>query len=174
MADSDDYFTERGWRFPAEIDPPEETWYSYPIGDNQIKDQKWEGHVDMAHQYADESVVFRAKLEDAGFGPDDIQYAFCRAAVIIDGDRYEALQGADETTNQVRDPEYVVAVAESRALKRAVKKALNIIPADEDTAAADRTEPTNPVEPQNAEEAMDAVDIDPQNQSVDIDTGGEW
>jgi hypothetical protein len=169
----DDYFVERGWRFPASVDPPEETWYSYPIGDNRIEDQKWEGHVDMAHQFADDSVEFESELMDAGFDPDGIQYAFARAAVVIDGERFEALQGADETTNQVRDPEYVLAVAESRALKRAVKKGLNIIPADEDTAAADPSEPTD-TKPQTPQESMEAVDIDPSSQSVNVGDGGEW
>lgn len=121
----------KGRRYPADVEPLQQHTYRYKIGDNQVEDLGWQGHMKVAHDAgmtSREIDVIDSGLDDAG-----LRYAVVKATVVIGDDRFEAIQAADEATNQVRDPEYVWAVASSRAFKRAVKMALNVYPVDADS-----------------------------------------
>lgn len=116
-----------GWLFPDDLDVDESDFYRMKFGDTERYDLDWNSHVDLAHQRGLEQVD--ARIHDSGVDGDGVRYAAVRAEVVVEGEAFAALGGADETSQQVRDPEHVWSVAESRALKRAVKKALNIRPA---------------------------------------------
>lgn len=170
----------RGWRFPADLEVPgDDQWYRIKFGDNVVKGFSWPAHVDLLHQRDVRSI--ETEVVDSGFSPDGIQYAAVKATVVMDdGHSFSSLQAADETTNQVRDPEYVWSVAESRALKRAVKKALNIVPVDEGTTqsvdeeagSTGRTPPTPPAMQEDEEDEPESesnVEIHPEPADDDLD-----
>lgn len=122
--------TFKGRQYPEGVEPLEAHTYRYQIGGNTVEDLGWQGHMKIAHEHGMTSREI--DVLDSGVDADGIRYAVVKATVVIDGDkRFDAIQAADETTNQVRDPEYVWAVASSRAFKRAVKMALNVYPEDE-------------------------------------------
>lgn len=129
-----------GWRFPPGVKVPDDSdWYRISFGSNTARGWSWAAHVDQLHEFH-EDVSIETEVVDSGFSPESrgksVQYAAVKATVEVDGARFSSLQAADETTQQVRDPEFVFAVAESRALKRAIKKALNIKPATKETTKA--------------------------------------
>lgn len=130
---SDETQTVKGWLFPEGIDVPEEPWYRFTLGDTTVEDMNWSGHIDVAHQVGldqlDTEVVASGVV-------DGLLYAAVKVTAVIDGQRFSSIGGADVASNQVKDPEHVFSVAESRAIKRAVKRALNIRAADEVTARA--------------------------------------
>lgn len=120
----------KGREYPDDVEPVEAHTYRYKIGGNTVEDLGWQGHMKIAHEAGMTSR--QIDVLDSGTDADGIRYAVVKATVVLNGDeRFEAIQAADETTNQVRDPEYVWAVASSRAFKRAVKMALNVYPVDE-------------------------------------------
>jgi hypothetical protein len=156
----------KGREYPEDTDPLEAHTYRYQIGGNTVEDLGWQGHMKIAH----EAGMTSREIEVLDSGTDDngILYAVVKATVVIDGEkRFDAIQAADETTNQVRDPEYVWAVASSRAFKRAVKMALNIYPVDEEVdAERHRAEsgPSGRPEPTGGSTSVDEdgnVEIDP-------------
>lgn len=166
-----------GWLFPDDVEVPSEPWFRIPFGDDdEVRDMSWHGHVDVAHQQGIDQL--QTEVADSGIDDDGIRYAAVKASVVIDGTRYESLAGADEASRQVRDPEHVWSVAESRAVKRAVKKALNIRPASDSAAKAD--DETYVEDPPQAsggsvEVAGDGtVEVTPPEDHATDDAGSEW
>lgn len=121
---TDEFQTVEGWELPAGIDVP--THRFYEIGSWETKVLDWYGHVEMLHQLDLESID--VDLVDSGFDDSGVQYAAAKATIVVGGNRFSAMGGADTASQQVRDPEHVFSVAETRALKRAIKKALPMRP----------------------------------------------
>lgn len=130
-----------GWYYPDGLDPKDHLYYTIPYGDSEVTDLGWHGHVDLLRQRGFGGID--TEVVDSGTDDQGILYAVVKVTVTVDGGQYSSLAGADETSNQVRDPEHVWSVAESRAIKRATKKALGIHPADGGTAEYDEPEQTN-------------------------------
>lgn len=139
----------KGWLFPADLNIPEQNWYRMEFGDSVAWDLDREGHEYLARQYG--MVSLESHVATTGES-GEIVYAAAESTLTIetpDGtETYTAVQGADTASQQVREPDYVWGVAESRAVKRAVKRALGIRSADEsrepDTAPAGDPEPASP------------------------------
>lgn len=128
MSDDRDLEQHGDYLFPKEANVNDDLLYTIPFGSSEVEDLKWEGYVDVAHQMGVEEIDTEV-VSDGYNSENGVDYAAVRVTVVReDGRAFSSLQAADTTTNQVRDPEFVWAVAESRALKRAVKKAYNIIP----------------------------------------------
>jgi hypothetical protein len=121
--------TKRGLVFPSEDHIPEEHyWYRMDFGDDTQWDLTSEGCLQAAREAGLVSV--QSRVEDSGTS-DGLLYATASATLKFDdGAEWTAVSGADETSQQVRDPEHVWSVAETRAIKRAVKRAVPIRPAD--------------------------------------------
>lgn len=155
------------YSFPSAVEPKDELVYKIPFGSDEVEDLKWEGYVDVAHQLGAREI--RSNLVDSGVN-DGIQYAVVKTTVVTeDGNEFSKFGSADETTNQVRDPEFVWVVAESRSVKRAVKTAYNIYPTDKsasDEPGFDETGPPDDVEFDDGHALADKYG--------DADTGGEW
>ncbi len=127
---------QKGWLFPPELDIPEQHWYRIDFGGDVMHDLDREGHVYLARQYG----MIGLNSEVAASGTNDgIHHAAAEATleVVRDGDveTYTAIGGADTASQQVRDPEHVFSVAESRAVKRAVKRALGIRSAESEVSS---------------------------------------
>jgi len=132
---------EKGMWFPEGLDIPEDNWYRIEFGGNVVWDLDREGHVYLARQYG--MVSLKSEITSTGTS-EGILYAAVEAELEVNPDQtetalsgqsggdgpstetYRAVSGADETSQQVRDPEHVWSVAESRAIKRVVKRALGI------------------------------------------------
>lgn len=138
------------YSFPPGAEVLEHLAYTIPYGDDETEDIKWEGYVDVAHGLGVESI--ETEIIDSGV-LNDVQFAVAKVTVKTDGgNTYSAVQAADETTNQVRQPEFVWSVAESRALKRAVKKAFNIYPTSKDASEEpDPVDSSGPEKPSGVE-----------------------
>ncbi len=117
----------RGWLFPGGLDLPENNWYRMEFGDTVAWDIDREGHEYMARQSGATSLTSNVVSTGTAEG---VLYAAVEAELTLelDGEEqtYRAVSGADATSQQVRDPEHVWSVAESRAVKRVVKRALGI------------------------------------------------
>lgn len=161
----------KGREYPDDVEPLEGHTYRYDIGGNTVEDLGWQGHMKIAHEAGMTSR--HIEVLDSGTDDDGILYAVVKATVVIDGDqRFEAIQAADETTNQVRDPEYVWAVASSRAFKRAVKMALNVYPVDEEVDQERHRAESGPSTNSGGRTTVDGdgnVEIDPPD---DYKSGG--
>jgi len=118
---TEDYQEVRGWRFPADVDVPEDTWSRGKAGGETFHVFHWAGYVDVAHQCGLEFV----ETDIVATGEDDagIPYAAARASVVIDGETYQAIGSTDAPANSLED---MCSTAQSRALKRAVRVALGI------------------------------------------------
>lgn len=166
----------KGREYPEGVEPLEAHTYRYDIGGNTVEDLGWQGHMKIAHEHGMTSR--HIDVLDSGTDDDGILYAVVKATVVIDGDQqFEAIQAADETTNQVRDPEYVWAVASSRAFKRAVKMALNVYPVDEEVDAERHRAQSGPGRDSGGRTTVDEegnVNIEPPDdyKSDDGDGGG--
>jgi hypothetical protein len=116
-----EYQEVRGWRFPADVDVPEDTWSRGKAGGETFHVFHWAGYVDVARQSGLESV--ETSVAATGADEDGIPYVAARATVTIDGERYEAIGSADAPENSLSD---MASTAQSRALKRAIRIALGI------------------------------------------------
>jgi len=116
-----EYQTVRGWRFPADVDVPDDTWSRGKAGGETFHVFHWAGYVDVAQQCGLESV----ETDIVATGDDDagIPYAAARASVVIDGETYEAIGSTDAPANSLED---MCSTAQSRALKRAIRIGLGI------------------------------------------------
>jgi hypothetical protein len=158
--------TQKGWIFPAGLEIPEQHWYRIDFGGDVMHDLNREGHVYLARQHG----MIGLNSEVAASGTmDGIHHAAVEATleVVRDGDveTYTAIGGADTASQQVRDPEHVFSVAESRAVKRAVKRALGIRSAEADVSS-------DPAE--RSTSAPGGMDSDtPASEQFDDPTGGE-
>lgn len=126
----------KGWLFPASVEIPEQNWYRIDFGGDVQWDIDREGHESLARQVGMESLT----SEVAAHGvTDGIVYCMVESTLVIpDGPfagEYTSIQGADTASQQVREPDYVSGVAESRAVKRAVKRALGIRSAESDVSS---------------------------------------
>lgn len=177
---------EKGLWFPDGLEIPEDNWYRIEFGGNVVWDLDREGHVYLARQYG--MVSLKSEITSTGTS-EGILYAAVEAELEVDPDQtesdlsgpmggssptretYRAVSGADETSQQVRDPEHVWSVAESRAIKRVVKRALGIrsVEATTDIDAQNASEPdTTP--PDGGEDGTDVSTYpDPENNDDDID-----
>jgi len=155
--------TEKGWVFPAAVEIPDQNWYRIDFGGDVQWDIDREGHESLARQVGMESLT----SEVAAHGVSDgIVYCMVESTLIIpDGPfagEFTAIQGADTASQQVREPDYVSGVAESRAVKRAVKRALGIRSAKPDVSS-DHTTTSAP----------DGMDADkPASEQFDDPSGG--
>lgn len=136
MGDDTDTF-KRGWLFPEGVPAPDDgaAWYRMSFGDTEKWDLNWNAHVHLAHECGLDSI--KTEVADSGVDAEGIRYAAVKTTLVVDGRVFESMAGADETSQQVRDPEHVWSVAESRSVKRCVKKALDIRPHDEVTAESE-------------------------------------
>lgn len=115
----------KGILFPEELDIPDQHWYRIDFGSDTMWDLDGDGYRHLAHQVGVDSI--ETEIEYTGSTDDGIIYAAAECRVKLSGGGvFRAVAGADETSQQVRDPEFVWAVAGTRALKRAVKMALDI------------------------------------------------
>jgi hypothetical protein len=155
--------SEKGWIFPAEIDIPEQNWYRIDFGGDSQWDIDREGHEHMADQVGYDELT----SEIAAHGVSDgIIYCVVESTLVIPDGRfageYTAIQGADTASQQVREPDYVSGVAESRAVKRAVKRALGIRSAESEVSSDHSTT-----------SAPDGMDSDtPASEQFDDPAGG--
>lgn len=126
-----------GWLFPEGVAPPaDHHWHRFQIADKTIHGFDWQGHLELAREYGDEGIE-RLDSECVASGTTEAGlYAAVRVTIVVNGDSFSAVHGAEWASDQVRDPDMVWAVAESRATKRVVKKALGLRPADSDTSEA--------------------------------------
>lgn len=161
MTDDTEFTHERGWRFPADIDVPEEGWFRYRAGKGHVEGLSWQAYAYMARQRGLESM--RSELIEDGVS-EDIRHATVKVTLEFPDETIESFGAVDETLNQVNSVGYVTSVAESRAIKRAVIKALGIVPEkgepDDEAGSADAQNPAD-VDPEDVD-----VDVDPERQSV--------
>jgi len=153
-----------GWLFPDGVEVPEGSWYRISFGDREVWDMDKHGHMEVARQVGLTDV--KTSVDESGSDHGgDVRYAAVTAKVIVDGDIYQAVGGADTMSDQVRSPEHVWSVAETRGLKRAIKRAVGIRPAGEADTESDYDEFGHPTEdPQPATETPD-----PPAEDDDID-----
>ena len=157
--------TQKGWIFPGDVEVPEQHWYRIDFGGDVMHDLDREGHVYLARQRG----MIGLNSEVAASGTNDgIHHAAIESTLeIVEGgdvETYTAIGGADTASQQVRDPEHVFSVAESRAIKRAVKRALGIRSAQSEVTS----------DPANRTSAPDGMDADtPASEQFDDPTGGE-
>lgn len=128
--------TQKGWIFPADVEIPEQHWYRIDFGGDVMHDLEREGHEYLARQCG----MIGLNSEVAASGTmDGIHHAAVEATLELarDGEieTYTAIGGADTASQQVRDPEHVFSVAESRAVKRVVKRALGIRSAESEVSS---------------------------------------
>lgn len=176
-----EYVENRGLRFPAHLDVPDQAWYQIDFGGTSEWDLTGDGYQHLAHQAGIDGI--ETTIVDSGHDDDGIRYAAARAVVIIEPEaddspgedspqRFTAVAGADEASNQVREPDYVWSVAETRALKRAVKRALNIHDAEPpDPSVGDGSPPAaDPDElPANGPDGSVEVSSHGSDESTDLD-----
>jgi len=127
--DGNQHLTARkGWLYPRHLDIPEQCWYRMEFGDSVQWDLDREGHEELARQAG--MVELTSEVAAHGVDGEGIVYVVVEATLKLDhdehGGEYTAVQGADTASQQVREPDYVSGVAESRAIKRVVKRALGI------------------------------------------------
>jgi hypothetical protein len=165
----------RGLLIPDHIEVPDANWYRMEFGDSVTWDIDRPGHEYMARQHGMDSL----ESSVAGTGTaDGVLYATVEAELVVTREgkteTYCAVSGADATSQQVRDPEHVWSVAESRAVKRVVKRALGIRGANQsldDADAAGQSETTQTTETDDTDTGGTSVPTypDPQNNDDDID-----
>lgn len=137
----DDAEAKNGWLFPEGVPLPEdEAWFRMKFGETTIHGWSWRGHVHQLHAADVDFESIRTHIVDSGQTEGGILYAAAKTTIALDGTVFSAVSGADETSQQVNDPEHVWSVAESRSVKRAVQKALDIRPTDQETMAANDEE----------------------------------
>lgn len=128
--------SQKGWLFPEEVEIPDQNWYRIDFGGDVQWDIDREGHECLARQVGMESLTSRVAAHGVS---DGIVYCMVESTLVIpDGPfagEYTSVQGADTASQQVREPDYVSGVAESRAVKRAVKRALGIRSAKPDVSS---------------------------------------
>lgn len=121
----------KGWLYPEVVEIPEQCWYKMEFGDSVQWDLDREGHEELARQVGMESLT--SKLAAHGV-TDGIVYTVVESTLVIPEGQfagtYTSIQGADTASRQVREPDYVSGVAESRAVKRVIKRALGIRSSD--------------------------------------------
>jgi|APHM01.1.fsa_nt_gi hypothetical protein len=128
----------KGLLFPENVDVPEQSWYRIDFGGNVVWDLDREGHEHLARQQG----MVRLESEVVATGTyEGVLYASVRAELELAEPQHKnttktfaAVSGADETSQQVRSPEHVWSVAESRAIKRVVKRALGVRDSNQDRA----------------------------------------
>lgn len=166
----------RGFRFPnEEACPPDHLWYQMDFAGTETWDLTREGMLHAAREVGLESV--QSCVAEAGT-VDGILYASAEAEVVVGGLTFTAVGGADETSQQVRDPEHVFTVAETRAIKRAIRMAVPIVPIEQERVENDSPTPTNkpddapdapPSEWDDAGSSEELVASDPQTAGSDGD-----
>lgn len=167
----------KGLLFPENVDVPEQSWYRIDFGDTVVWDLDREGHEHLARQRG----MMRLESEVVATGTyEGVLYASVRAELEMpkEGHKnttetYAAVSGADETSQQVRDPEHVWSVAESRAIKRVVKRALGIRDAEQSRDPETGPEPDTPTPAGGSGGSDDHPDPgypDPENN----DDGVDW
>lgn len=131
---------QRGLLFPDAVDVPEQNWYRLEFAGDVTWDIDREGHEYMARQM-DCTDICSSVVETGS--TDGILYAAVESELVMfDGATFRAVSGADAASQQVRDPEHVFSVAESRAIKRVVKRALGIRSAETDRDDVDVASPS--------------------------------
>jgi len=160
-----------GMLFPDDVEVPEQHFYRIDFGSDMMWDLNGDGYVDLAHQRDVESL--ETEVIDTGTDSDGIQYAVCQTRAVFPDGTFMAVSGADETSQQVRRPEFVWSVAGTRSLKRAIGRALNIQDAESPDEAPDsrtdrdRSATTNP-------KPSPAADRGGETPSPDTGTGADW
>lgn len=142
-----EYQTVNGWRFPAGVDVPDDTWSRGKAGGDEFYIFHWAGFVDVARQSGLEDVD--VDVVATGADQEDIPYVAVRASVTIDGERFSAIGSADAPANSLED---MASTAQSRALKRAIRIALGI-----------RRDDESPDEPSAVDSAPDDFDPEPDH-----------
>lgn len=168
---------QKGWLYPEAVDIPEQCWYRMEFGDSVQWDLDREGHEELARQVGMSSLTSRL----AAHGVDEgIVYCMVESTLVIpDGEfsgEYTSLQGADTASRQVREPDYVSGVAESRAVKRVVKRALGIRSADQsvssDEASTKKASDMFDNLPEDEEGDPDAPSVEQNTSKVNDDQDG--
>lgn len=161
--------SQKGWLFPESVDVPEQNWYRIDFGGDVQWDIDREGHEELARQAGMGSLT----SEVAAHGvTDGIVYCMVESTLVIPegqfAGEYTAIQGADTASQQVREPDYVSGVAESRALKRAVKRALGIRSAEADVSSDHSKKASDMFDGLPEEEGGDDADDAPQDEPVPV------
>lgn len=160
-----------GLLFPEELDVPEGAWYR---GESQDGDEFHifgkEGHFAVAHQAGMESLLVEAVAHGARMFDDGetIPWAAAKATVDMgDGEVFEAIGSTDMTANSLED---MFSTAETKATKRAIKRALDIRSASEDSSGGTVREG-----PDGEVEVEPPDDFQPTGPKTDIGSGDtEW
>lgn len=162
-----------GWLFPDDVEPPDQSWYRMSFGDREVWDMDKHGHVEVARQVGLDSI--ETNIADSDTDSDGVRYAAVEATVSLNGETFAAVGGADSTSQQVRDPEHVWSVAETRALKRAIKRAVGIRPADttETDEFGHKTEDPQPAAGDDKPEIPEPA-APPSDEATAIDDDAEW
>lgn len=173
---TDEHQTVHEMQFPAHVDVPDNCWQR---GKTQDGNEFWifgkEGYLEVAHQSGLESID--CEFVDAGADQDGIRYAAAKTTVVIDGQQYSAIGSIDETENSLSD---MFSTAETRALKRAIARALNIRAVNPDPEEPRAEDPTDREKPDrwkkghgDEDEEGDETETAPAPTPA-VDAGGEW
>lgn len=160
-----------GWLFPDDVDVPEQSWYRMDFSGREVWDMDKHGHIEVARQVGLDSI--QTKVTSSGTDDEGVRYAAVEATVGIDGEPYEAVGGADSTSQQVRNPEHVWSVAETRALKRAIKRAVGIREAG-DGPDADEGAGQPQEDPKPSRGAPQTGDPPEPTESAGVDDDVDW
>lgn len=156
-----------GWSFPEEADPPEADsgeWHRIKTGGEEV----WVvGHdilIDVAHQIGLNDI--ETEIAHAGHGLNDVPYVAVRAEVDIEGyPTVNALGSIDETGNSLAD---MVSTAETKAIKRAIKRALGVTNPGAETEDPDaRGETTGKRTTETSQGG--SISHDPETGEVEVD-----
>lgn len=131
-----------GWRFPANLDIPGEdsgSWTRVKKGDSTFFVVGHDILIDAAHQAGLNGID--TEIAHIGTGLNDIPHVAVKATVDIEGcPDVTSFGSIDETANSLED---MVSTAETRAVKRSIKRALGItnpgVGAEDPDAAGETT-----------------------------------
>lgn len=110
-----------GWTFPDDVDVPEDCWSKAKAGGDEFHIFGWQGYVSVAHQCSLEGTD--CEIVADGVDADGIPWLAAKATVKINGDSYSAIGSIDAPANSLED---MGSTAQTRALKRAIRLALDI------------------------------------------------
>lgn len=111
-----------GWSFPDDVTVPDEGWTRVKNGGGEFYVIGHDILIDIAHQAGLNGI--ETEVVHAGHGMNDVPYVAVKATVDIEGRPLcPSIGSIDETDNSLSD---MVSTAETRAVKRSIKRAMGI------------------------------------------------